>query len=133
MNELRRTEPRIISGKIIYDFDYTLPFEYAPAINIRTIFNENSDIIVDPSWEENYCKIYAKYHKIEHIDKTIDNRVYVSIEDILKYAKLWTTMVEFRNFTEDHISQHICLSADGYGSTYLSIYIYNPTSPYIES
>ena len=129
MDELPRIAPRTTSrGFKIYNLDYALPIEYVPSINIQTNINENGDIVVDPSWEDQYREVYAHYHQIEHINKHVDERVYLSIEGIIKFAKSWLGVIGFRNFQEDYVAQHTCLAAHGYGSTYLSIYVYNPYS-----
>ena len=135
MNELPRTKPHVTSsGLEIYDLDYSLPREYIPSINIPTIITEDNHIKIDPSWEERYREVYAHYHQTEHIDKGVDERVYVSLEKILKFAKMWSSLVGIQTWApdEEFADQHSCLCAQGYGHTYISIYIYNPTSTCIE-
>jgi hypothetical protein len=134
MQELRHNKPKITkSGVKIYPIDYSLPMEYAPSINIPTIITADK-IILDPMWEENYRKVYNDFHQKEHIEKNVDERVYVSLEKILKFTKVYSNLVGIQKWDddEDHAAQHTCLQAAGYGSTYLSIYIYQPYSLCIE-
>lgn len=124
MNKLPRSEPHVTtSGLKIYDLDYSLPREYIPSINIPTIITEDNHIKIDPSWEKRYREVYAHYHQTEHIDKGVDERVYVSLEKILKFAKMWSSLVGIQTWApdEEFADQHSCLCAQGYGHTYISI------------
>ena len=118
-------------------FDRSLPIEIVPPVYIRTSFDENGLIVIDPKWWDKYTPTYDEFHVREHILKNVNERCYVQLNIIFIWAKfihdinaphIGVPYID-SSFVQNHVlANHTMLKGkeSGCGYSKVSVYLLHP-------